>query len=285
MTGMKPTMKQFDLTGLIDMHIHSSPDIQPRYANDIEIAEQAKRAGMSGVLIKSHVTLTADRATIAEEVVGGIRVFGGLVLNEWVGGLNPAAVEAAIGMGAREIWMPTHSAAHVMRQKGLAGGISIINEDSKLRPEVFEILDLTRDEGIILATGHISPGESSVLVKVSKQRRHPKILITHPEASFIRMPLEMQQELKGDGVFFERCFVDTTPLMNCEVTIEEIAQCIQGTGVEFAILATDFGQDRNPSPVEGLRDYLSSLVTLGFSQDDIQKMARSNPAQMLGIQS
>ncbi len=280
---MKPQIVQFDLTDLIDMHIHSAPDVQPRYGNDMEIAVQAKQAGMSGVLIKSHVTMTADRAKIAEEMVGGIRVFGGLVLNEWVGGLNPAAVEAAIKMGAREIWMPTHSAAHVVERKGKAGGISILNEDSAVCPEVYEILDLTKNADIILATGHISPRESTALVRVSKQRRHPKILITHPEASFIRMPLEMQLELEGDGVFFERCFVDTTPLMNYDVSIEEIAHHIRCTGVESTVLSTDFGQIENPSPVVGFRTYLSSLGELGFHLDELRKMAGSNPSQLLGM--
>ncbi len=63
------------------MHIHSAPDIQPRYGDDIEIARQAERAGMRAILLKSHVTLTADRAAIAAKVVGRLRVFGGLVLN------------------------------------------------------------------------------------------------------------------------------------------------------------------------------------------------------------
>jgi hypothetical protein len=280
---MKPQIGQFDLTDLIDMHIHSAPDVQPRYANDMEIAVQAKQAGMSGVLIKSHVTMTADRAKLAEEMVGGIRVFGGLVLNEGVGGLNPAAVEAAIEMGAKEIWLPTHSAAHVVEQKGKAGGISILNEDSTVCREVYEILDLTKDADIILATGHISPRESSTLVKLSKIRRHPKILITHPEASFIRMPLEMQQELEDEGAFFERCFVDTTPLMNCAVSIEEIAHHIRCIGVESTVLSTDFGQIENPSPVVGFRTYLSSLGELGFHLDELQKMAGSNPCQLLGM--
>ena len=212
-------MVPFDLTGLIDMHVHTAPDVQPRYADDIKIAEQAKAAGMDAVLIKSHVTLTADRASIAENYVGGIHIFGGLVLNEWVGGLNPTSVELAIQMGAKEIWMPTHSAAHVRRQKKVKGGITIFEDDKTIRPEVYEIADLIQDHDVILGTGHISPAESYALVKLLKRRRHKKILITHPEAAFIRMPLEMQQDLRGDGVYFERCFVDTTPLMNCEISL------------------------------------------------------------------
>jgi len=53
------------LRGAVDFHIHSAPDVFPRLLSDIEIARQAKRAGMAAVLIKSHVTMTADRAKIA----------------------------------------------------------------------------------------------------------------------------------------------------------------------------------------------------------------------------
>jgi len=62
---------------------------------------------MAAVLVKSHYTLTADRAAIAEAVVGGIRVVGGMALNAAVGWLNPDAAEYALNMGAVQIWMPT----------------------------------------------------------------------------------------------------------------------------------------------------------------------------------
>ena len=106
---------------------------------------------MAAILLKSHVTLTADRAAIAEEVVPGIRVLGGLALNEPVGGLNPAAVEAAIRMGARQIWMPTMSAANDVAyyrrlRPGDASqkrGITILNEEGGILPVVHDILSLS----------------------------------------------------------------------------------------------------------------------------------------------
>ena len=68
---------KYNLSNIIDLHIHTHPDIHPRQLNDIEACEAAKAAGMKAVLLKSHVVLTADRAVIAEKVVGGIRAFGG----------------------------------------------------------------------------------------------------------------------------------------------------------------------------------------------------------------
>ncbi len=278
-----PTIPDYDLTGLIDLHIHSAPDIQARYGDDIEIARQAEQVGMRAILLKSHVTLTADRAAIAEKVVGELRVFGGLALNEPVGGLNPAAVETAVKMGAKEIWMPTRSAAHVLRQRGNNGGISLLSDAGELLPEVYEILELVGQADIILGTGHISPTESVALAHAAKQKGLRKILVTHPEAAFIRMPAGLQVSLAQEGVYFERCYVDTTPLMHPAVSLSEIAHVIRTVGVASTVLSTDFGQADNPPPVEGMRCYLSALASTGFTPSEIRSMAGENPATLLDL--
>jgi hypothetical protein len=152
-----PIPSRYDLTDLIDIHIHTAPDVQEQYADDVDTVREAKEAGMAAVLIKSHTTSTADRAAVAEKVVGGIRVFGGLALNETVGGLNPASVEAALKMGAKQIWMPTRSAAQARKENEHLGGIYILTDDGRVRPEVHAILELIREADAILGTGHISP--------------------------------------------------------------------------------------------------------------------------------
>ena len=60
----------YDLTDLLDLHIHTRPDVQPRMLDDIQAATAAKTAGMRAILIKSHVVPTAGRACIAERTVG-----------------------------------------------------------------------------------------------------------------------------------------------------------------------------------------------------------------------
>jgi hypothetical protein len=271
-----------DLTGLIDIHIHTAPDIRPRFADDIDMVRSASEAGLRAVMIKSHVTPTADRATIAEKVVGGIRVFGGLVLNEPVGGLNPAAVEVAIAMGAREIWMPTLDAANHRREHGQSGGLALFGEDGSLKPVVYEIIDLIRKADAILGTGHLSTEETVALVRAARDRGHQKILVTHPEASFVRMPASVQSEIAGPGVYFERDFVDTTPKQGA-LTVACIAERIREVGVETTVLATDFGQSYNVAPVEGFRAYLAGLLAEGFTWQRLQRMAGENPAYLLGI--
>jgi hypothetical protein len=273
----------YDLAGLIDMHIHTAPDVRPRYADDIQTVREAKEAGMAAVLIKSHQTLTSDRAKIAEDYVSGIRVFGGLALNDAVGGLNPFAVEAAIKMGAKEIWLPTRSAAQARSVDGLLGGTTITTDEGRLKPDVMRIMEMTRDVNVILASGHVSPAETVKLVKEARKMGLQKIVVTHPEAHFTWMPVETQKEIASDGVYFERCYVDTTPTMNSTVAIAEIASHIKEVGVQSTVVSTDFGQAISPPPVEGMRAYLAKLSRYGITSEEIQKMARDNPAYLLDL--
>jgi len=274
---------EYDLSGIIDLHIHTQPDVQPRLLDDLQAAEEAKKAGMRAILIKSHVVPTAGRAAIAEKAVSGIRVFGGLALNSAVGGINPDAVEVAIGMGARVIWMPTRSARNMFRRTRLEDGITIFDEGNMLLPVVGRILEGIRQANIVLATGHLSVSESIALVQMAKAMGLRKIVVTHPESELVRMPLEVQQELSGPGVYFERCFVDTTQSMNCATSIEEIGERIRRVGFESTLLSTDLGQPINPSPVEGMGAYLAALQAAGFSEKEITRMASEIPATLMDM--
>lgn len=270
----------YDLTGLIDTHIHTAPDVMPRSVDDLEAARDARAAGMRAILIKSHVTCTADRAAIAESATDGIRVFGGLALNDPVCGLNPAAVEAALRLGAKTIWMPTHDAAHSRQVKGGSGGIAVLGRDSGLVPAVGPILELVHDANAILCTGHISVPEIIALIRLARQMGLHKILVTHPESQVSYMPQHIQRELAGGGVFFERCFL---PVLEGQTGLDEVVANIRAVGCASTVLATDLGQAGNPRPVDGLRTYLSQLEAAGLSRQDIARMAGQTPAYLLDL--
>jgi hypothetical protein len=238
---------------------------------------------MTAILVKSHDTLTADRAAIAEKVVGGVRVLGGLALNEAVGGLNPVAVEFALKMGARQIWMPTRSAAHDLKVSGKLGGISILTGEGQIRAEVWAILELIRSADAILGTGHLALGEVMTLVGAARQVGVRKVLITHPEADVAWMPLEAQQEIAGEDVFFERCYLQAAPGLHPTSSVAEIARHIRSIGVESTVLSTDMGQATSPPPTEGLRAYLAQLAAEGFTRAQIERMASQNAAYLLKL--
>ena len=78
----------------------------------LQLARAAKSAGMAGLLLKNHDTSTTALAATVREAIPNLLVFGGLALNDAVGGFYPAAVDIAVRMGAKQIWMPTHCAEH-----------------------------------------------------------------------------------------------------------------------------------------------------------------------------
>ncbi len=272
-----------DLTGTIDIHVHTAPDVRPRKLDALEAARMAAARGMRAIVLKSHWTLTADRAALVEQVIPGLRVFGGLALNESVGGFNPAAVEAALQVGAVQIWMPTISAA-VHRHPRPAHGLTLTDEHG-LRPGVQDILRLIAEHDAILGTGHLSTAEILTLVPAARAAGVRKIVITHPEHPPVEMPGTLQEELRDRyEVLFERCLITTmTGFDHRPVPFAELAAIIRRVGYGSTLLSTDFGQPENPYPVDGLASYLAHLRAAGFSQAAIDCMSRENPARLLGL--
>ena len=59
---------------------------------------------------------------------------------------------------------------------------------------------------------------------------------------------------------------------------------IERIGAEHCVLASDYGfSDALPHPASGLRDFFDSLWTEGVSEAQLIRMARENPAELLGI--
>src|SRR4030042_5668721 len=259
------------LKGAIDLHFHAGPDVRERKLTYLEAAVQAEAAGMKAILIKSHSTITADIASLIQPLVRKILIFGGIALNYPLGGLNPMAVETALKLGAKQIWMPTLHAANQYRYEKKRGGITILNRERDLKKEVMGILEIVSRYDVILSTGHLSQNESIRLIEEARKRGIKKILVTHPDHFFIQMPGEVQRGLAQEGIFFDRCFPTerTSPL-----TMEEMAKRIREVGVDSSILTSDFGQPENPFPVEGLKIYIQQLLRFGFTDQEIDLMVR-----------
>jgi predicted metal-dependent phosphotriesterase family hydrolase len=48
-------------------------------------------------------------------------------------------------------------------------------------------------------------------------------------------------------------------------------------------MATDGGQDFNPTPVAMFREFASAMTALGIADGDLKTMMVENPAELLGI--
>jgi hypothetical protein len=62
------------------------------------------------------------------------------------------------------------------------------------------------------------------------------------------------------------------------------AEAIRAIGVDRTVLSTDLGQPNNPLPPDGFGDFLVALQQQGFSPAEIGRMAKENPARLLGLE-
>ena len=287
------------LHGAIDIHIHPGPDLYARLQDSVELARTAQEAGLRAVCLKCHNFPTAPIAVLTQKEVPGIDVFGSLVCNLHVGGLNPIAVETAIKYGARQIYMPTiDSENHVKLTGGVVGqhgkglmvqgGLSeytlkhprlnILDREGNLLPEVYEIMRLVAEADIILNAGHISFDEMKVLIPEAKKQKIRKIVVDHP--FFSKLSAAQQQTLAEQGAFINFTAGELLPRW-WRASVETFANALRQIGPARAVLSTDCGQLHNPQEVESLRIVCQLLLEEGLSEEAIRTMLHRNPADLL----
>src|SRR5262245_17252163 len=90
----RSALAQYDLKGIVDLHVHCDPDSAPPRRTDIfEIAGLFKKEGIRAYVVKSHFLPTAQLAYALNKTIPEVKAYGGIVLNRSVGGINPVAVE------------------------------------------------------------------------------------------------------------------------------------------------------------------------------------------------
>src|SRR4029077_10127123 len=196
---------------------------------------------------------------------------GGICCDREVGGMNPAAVEVALGLGARIVWLPTLSSRQdfengVAAQLGIPGpGIVVADADGALLPETREVLALVREHDAILATGHVSAAEHYAVV--TDFARRGKVLLTHATEDLAGPKLTAAQcrELARLGAWVALCAMTCIGALATK-SVAEMVETIRAGGVERVTLGTDFGQQVNPHPAAGLQTYADSLFTEGLTE-------------------
>lgn len=288
--------------GLIDLHVHAGPSVMPRALDGGDMLLEAEAAGYSAFVIKDHYFPTMMSTELVEKHLGrsGCRVFGGLALNNSVGGINLKAVDAACAMGAKIIWMPTVSAlrhkemhqGHGLAFPGSKGmtveenSIYYLDETGALKPEVEEVLQYLKDRPeVILATGHGSRQEVDALVRRAAELGIPRILVNHPHY-MIGATIEDMAAWSRLGAFIELNATVFVPESRfCTNDIGECRQIIDAVGLEKIVLDSDYGQNKNGSPVAGLKKFIEMLKeTCGLDEAAVKQVSEDNPSWLLSLE-
>jgi hypothetical protein len=284
------------LEGAIDFHVHSAPDVFGRSVTDIEAATLARRMGLRAIVLKNHVTSTADRAAVVREVVPGIEVFGGIVLNQAVGGVNPQAVEWMARMSGRYgkvVWLPTIDADNHLKTFHEPGAGLKVAVGGKLTAEAEAVLAIVAREKLVLETGHVSQEEVLAVVRRSAELGIRKVLVTHAMAEVPNLSMEQMKQIAALGGYLEMDYVNHLmgpdahlPWMRHwhRVSIKEMAQAIREIGADHIVLATDLGQTGNPTHPDGYMLLVQGLKQEGISDAELDRMMRRNPGSLLGLE-
>jgi Family of unknown function (DUF6282) len=291
-----PPPKVSPAMGVIDMHVHSHPDVFGRNMDDIDVAQLAKAKGLRGLLLKNHISETASRAALVMKIVPGIDVWGGIVLNKAVGGVNPDAVEwmhRVYGGRGKVVWLPTFESDKHVKTFGSkdAKGL-VVAPNGKVTPEMEAILKIIARENLLLATGHVHPEEVIAVVKRGRELGVKNMLVTHGLTTVPGLSLAQAKEVVANGGVIEVCFLQFLAGPNAplpflthwqQVGAKQVAQAIKELGVQNLVISSDLGQSGNMTHPDGLEAAIAAMKKEGISDGDIDHMLRKTPARLLGL--
>lgn len=286
---------------IIDLHTHIGPSVMPRAVDTVEMLLEAQENNYAAFIVKDHYCPTMMSAVTAEQHNGNgtCRVFGGIALNNSVGGINLKAVDVAVAMGAKLIWMPTVSALrHKVMHSGhgvafpASKGMSVaeepimyLNEDGTLQQEVLDVLDyLAGKPDVILATGHGSRDEIDTLIREAFARGVKRVLVNHPHY-MIGASLEDMVAWSKLGAYIELNAVAFVPDSKFYSNpLEEACTIIKAVGIDKIVLDSDYGQNGNGSPVKGLLRFIDMVrEAAGLSEEEMETICYKNPAWLLSL--
>lgn len=286
------------LVGAIDLHCHSGPAAMPRILDHHEAMLDAAAAGFRAVLYKDHFYLGVAHAVILEKLVPdtGVKLFSGLALNNASGGINPHAVNHAINIGAKIVWLPTLSAAnHIAQTQGQAKNfpktakrmldpipLTALDANGRITDETKMVLDLIAEGDIILAGGHLPAKELIQVFEEAGRRGVKRMLVNHP-TYVVNCSDDDMKALVELGAYLEHSICMFIEGKSLEFSPSDLAHYIEIAGPERTVLSSDLGLQGAPRPIEGFRQIVGMLLDLQFSKRDIHTMIGDNAAWLLDL--
>lgn len=284
-------MPELSMKGVIDMHVHTNPDLRLRAYDDLELCDAAVRVGARAIVIKTHLGSTACRAELVNHYNRIIHpnndftMFGSITLNRCVGGINPTAVDNALKLGAKVVWLPTQSARnHLLKMGKSPEGCVDMVVDGKVVPEMLDVFQLIKDHDAVLGTAHVSPEEAFVVVEAARKAGVKKVVVTHPEWWVVGMSVEDQIRLVKDyDVILERCFAQNMGSGKYKSNLPDNLEIIRTVGYKNVMVDTDGGQTENPNWEIAMHQYMQYLFDHGIPEEQIRYMTHDLPSWLLGI--
>ncbi|MCI8291974.1 MAG: hypothetical protein HFH53_00355 [Hespellia sp.] len=274
--------------GSIDMHVHCAPDpAWDRRMNTREIAQAAEAGGMRATVVKSFYYPTTTEALLVNQMMEHTKVFGSVTIGySTTGGLEYAAqtVENHAKLGCKVVWFPAFDARHCRKGIGQDGGIVILDEMGKLKKEALDVLDIAKQYDMVVCKGHMSYLETEALFTAAVQKGITKMVNTHPLSdSWGLFTKEEIRRLSDIGAYTELVFGNLMPRLG-SMDPADYVDLVRELGAEHMIMSTDLAQCMDPTPAEGMRFFIGTMLQFGCTEEEVEWMVKKNPAKLLGLE-
>jgi len=276
------------LNGAIDMHFHMDPPASTSPGANIDNIRAARLLGVRGLVLKSHGESTAGLAYQLGLEMPDMTIFGGIVLNRSVGGINLAAVQRVAslkGHPGRVIWLPTRDSQAITKEDPGKPFVPLSSR-GRLLSEVKELIAFIAKNNLVLATGHSLPEDALMVLKEGQAQGLKYMIVTHPMDGVGTMTMEQMRQAVEFGGVLELDFRKLVEQGGIDV--------IKMVGPEHVFISEFWTyQDLPPSPspyrpieyggLEMVGRFVEAMNANGISDQDLDLMVKTNPARLLGL--
>lgn len=289
--NIAPGIEDERLKGAMDIHIHAYPDWVQRSQDMIDIAIEAARRGMRGILFKDHFNLTAGEAYLVQKHINhlvsegtlpnAVDVYGGLGLNF---GVRADVVKQATKYpNMKKIFFPTFNSARCLMNMGhdASKGIHLVNSKQEVLPEVAEVLSIAADAKIGVGLGHTDFYELLPVTEKAKEIG-ARVVLDHPLLELNKLTMDEMKILADKGAYVGTFCQPMIPSIYQPVADPfETVNTIKTIGAERCLIASDFGQVLHLETIYGMRVFIRALLAFGITNEEIDLMIKRNPARVL----
>lgn len=286
------------LRGAVDLHCHVDFEFCRKRMRKIEPEWRwlpaAEAAGIRAVVLKSHWWPTAATVHYLEQLYKGpVEVIPSVTLNHSAGGAALYTVESAAAMGCQVVYLPTWSARGDVEAQGMSRRLEDVyatfrassyepisfEEGGRLSASGHELLRYCQEQGLTLATGHVSWRETMLFAAVAAEIGFERLVFNHPLSDSVSAPLDAVVEAARSGCWIEFPWTLIAP---GRLSGAEAANLARRVGLGRVVATTDFFRSSSPPPPLLLRSWLGELHDGGLPVQAIRLIAAQNPARALG---
>ena len=300
------------LKGFIDIHVHGAPAgawLKGR-PTMVQNSIDASNSHMAALVFKDHNCMNNNCAIIVNELMQRLkeekeargleftptRIYGGVTLNEPVGGINVKTVRAALGYGdCVSVWLPSLDSGYQRKLMGTDGGI-YISENGELSGDMKAVLDViaeyndnTEGARCVLAACHVSNREKFDLLRyIKKNEMDIDVVIDHITQELTIATEEECLEMIELGAYLQFCETSCVPwtgmqnwIINFDYSFRLIKSLIKKKGTDHLVLASDSGQPGHEY-IPGVRSFSKTLLAQGVSKEEIRAMSATVPGMLIG---